>query len=429
MMQYTFGDMIGELFMKALTLEEQRKVREEEKSYKNEVMQYQRGRDQVSDQRYTSDKNTSDQRYKDAYGLQLAQNQREIDQNNRMEIDTRINRRSKLTPLDQALITKYKLNPENYPTGEGWEKEFQDPNIFADPKLESQRYILDDELARLNDSWYKDQTLRRMGNGRREDQKKWIYKVDPTSGKLLERLFTTDQQLANTYLNPNDPNFETNKNYMFTDNPQAGLLMGNTTQPPEGKVDIKTKEGRTVQVMTAKSNEFITKLLGLPQKGGLLSALMPSLISKTSRSSMPSFGSVDLGSYTTPNIVEDASTLDRENRDIRNKKQKENAYFFDGLLNQTINPLLEVIREMKGLDVATEIELGFLFPKLKELYPAFDKGLVSNENGRKDKFYNAYKEAEKYYKKHEGTILAIATQNALDAAAQQENSKDKKQGR
>lgn len=272
-----------------------------------------------------------------------------------------------------------------------------------------------------------------MGSGRREDQEKWIWKIDRDTKKYLGKFRSTDNKLASTYLNPSDPNYETNKKYIFTDNPEIGLqaefMAGNTTQPPEGKVDIKTKEGRTVQVMTAKSNEFITKLLELSQKGGLLSALMPSLISKTSRSSMPSFGSVDLGSYTTPNIVEDASTLDRENRDIWNKKKKENAYFFDGLLNQTINPLLEVIREMKGLDVPTEIELGFLYPKLKELYPAFDKGLVSNENGRKDKFYNAYKEAEKYYKKHEGTILAIATQNALDAAAQQENSKDKKQGR
>ena len=417
-MQYTFGDMIGELFMKALMLEEQRKVREEEKNYKNEVMQYQRGRDQVLDQRYTSDKNTSDQRYKDAYGLQLAQNQREIDQNNRMEIDTRINRRSKLTPLDQALITKYKLNPENYPTGEGWEKEFQDPNIFTDPKLESQRYILDDELARLNDSWYKDQTLSRMGYSSNPDNRKVeFYKYDK-DGNLLQTILASPNEMKNTYLNPNDKNWKTNKDYIFSSQPAMGNLLLNQQKFAKGQNNkYSTEAGIYSALSQAMGNMFANKFSGLAQlqqDNDFLSQFTPGgLLNETSAVS-----NVMVPGALTQNTNDD--TRKKFNNQKWGRQKTANAQFIRGLLEETINPLAEVLEFLKSnAKTSTDVKglqqigatLGAMYPELDRMRMLFDKGMINDpDNELKKKFYEGLRKAQRYWQTESVLSQAIYNQ-------------------
>ena len=430
MMQYTFGDMIGELFMKALTLEEQRKVREEEKSYKNEVMQYQRGRDQVSDQRYTSERNTNDQRYQDAQGYQVRQEGRDIKKEKREETNNKMNLVNSLIALSDEEIKALKFAPGQYRTGTGWEQ-YSGEDLYQTPD-EPLNYALRTLYDSKREDKYRQDALnldrQRIGAMYNSPDKQEKRRLEKTWYKLNE-FGQPDAEWEQK------PGYSTD--WMKKNQEQYGgvWIKGSELNTFIGKKKIEQLNyaGQTAisdVTQNALGNQYAAKLFSLKNSpmDALLREFTPQLQAGGNNPQMGVMGLGGNNQYETKAANDQAWT----------NKKKFNTGFFTGLLNETLNPIAKLLseaskfrnlnKESKNELNQIEITYGGMYPDLAKLWTVIDKGLVENitmPNGKtlKENTYNAIQESKKYYNANK-TLIELATQRELENAMKKQQIKD-----
>lgn len=429
-MQYTFGDMIGELFMKALMLEEQRKVREEEKNYKNEVMQYQRGRDQIADQRYTSEQNINNQRYQDAQNYQGRQEERDIKRDKMVETNNKMNLLSSLIALSDEDIKALKFAPGQYKTGTAWEQDSgQDLYQGTD---ESLNYVLKTLYDSKREDKYRQETLNL--------DRQRIAAMYNSLEKQAKR------DLENTYYKFNDfgeitaewkmqPGYKTD--WMKKNEEQYGgmWVKGSELNTFIGKKKLEKLNyaGPTaISDVTQKSlgNQYASKLFSLKNSpmDALLREFTPQLLSGGNNPQMRVMGLGGNNQYETQ----------AANRQSWTNKMTSNTSFFTGLLNETLNPIAKLLNEaskFRNMNKESkkelndlEITFGSMYPDLANLWIVLDKGLVNNitmENGKtlKENVYNAIQESKKRYNANK-TLIDLATQRELENAMKKQQIKD-----
>jgi len=425
-MQYTFGDMIGELFMKALMLEEQRKLREEEKQYKQEVLGYQRGRDQIADQRYTSEQNINNQRYQDAQNYQGRQEERDIKKDKMVETNNKMNLLSSLIALSDEDIKALKFAPGQYKTGTAWEQDSgQDLYQGTDEPL---NYV----LKTLYDSKREDKYRQEALNLDRQR----IAAMYNSPEKQAKR------DLENTYYKFNDfgeitaewkmqPGYKTD--WMKKNAEQYGgvWVKGSELNTFIGKKKLEKLNyaGPTaISDVTQKSlgNQYASKLFSL--KNSPMDALLREFTPQTT------------DTFISPHqyAIDNPNDIKRDNLQKWTNQKKANTGFFTGLLNETLNPIAKLLNEaskFRNMNKESkkelndlEITFGSMYPDLANLWIVLDKGLVNNitmENGKtlKENVYNAIQESKKRYNANK-TLIDLATQRELENAMKKQQIKD-----
>jgi hypothetical protein len=412
MMQYTFGDMIGELFMKALALEEQRKVREEEKQYRGQIMDKQ------------------DRQFNQQLERELARdlmNQKQFDANKEFQNSTLAEQKSQFdATIRQGLVQVSDINsiPKNarqfVQTGKQFETNTQ-RNVFKNPQTEQQdesslwimQSLLNDVMKQEQDQKNFERSLSASYSSNPDNRKAEFYKYDK-DGNLLQTILASPNEMKNTYLNPNDKNWETNKDYIFSSQPAMGNLLLNQQKFAKGQNNkYSTEAGIYSALSQAMGNAFANKFGGLTQlekDGDYLSQFTPQLEDERTNYYAPGVMGVNIDNTSTKKV----------NNERWSNQKNANAQFVKGLLEETINPLAEVLEFLKSnAKTSTDVKglqqigatLGAMYPELDRMRMLFDKGMINDpDNELKKKFYEGLRKAQRYWQTESVLSQAIYNQ-------------------
>lgn len=421
-MQYTFGDMIGELFMKALALEEQRKIREEEKAYKDEVMRYQRGRDKTLDERYAKDKEIEGKRWQDELGYKD-----KIFQENQSQFNA--NYRQNMLPVPDINAIPKEVRP--FVTSGKQQETTSGRDFYKTPEEEGMSWV---DKALLNDAWQReaaDRNARRMMGANNPDNRKVeFYKYDK-DGNLLQTILASPNEMKNTYLNPNDKKWEKNKDYIFSSQPAMGNLLLNQRKFDASKDNKFSTEAGIMSVLTqALGNQYANKLGRLSQivrDDEYYNQFKPQTISEDSNIYVPGVGGINI----------DNSIMIKQNKQSWSRQKTANAQFIKGLLDETINPLAEALNALKrnaktGADIKSLQQIsamfGAMYPDLDKMRTLFDKGLVYDPNNElKKQFYEGLRKSQRYWQTENVLSRAMYNQKFQKKLEDEQIKKDVEQ--